>query len=94
MRETLERHRDQIKAELARHQRDYTQLLLDLQGPDARQLREDTRQLDANMRHWRRRLDLFERDLEREPARVREFYEVRVQRVEPVGLVYLWPETN
>ena len=94
LRDTLERHRDQIEAELARHERDYTQLLLDFQGPDARQLREDTRQLDANMRHWRRRLDLFEQDLESEPARVREFYEVRVQRVEPVGLVYLWPETN
>ena len=94
LRDTLERHRDQVKAELARHERDYTQLLLDFQGPDARQLREDTRQLDANMRHWRTRLDQFERDLEREPARVREFYEVRVQRVEPVGLVYLWPETN
>ena len=94
LRNTLERHRDQVEAELARHERDYTQLLLDFQGPDARQLREDTRQLDANMRHWRMRLDQFEQDLEREPARVREFYEVKVQRVEPVGLVYLWPESN
>ena len=94
LRDTLERHRDQVEAELARHERDYTQLLLDFQGPDARQLREDTRQLDANMRHWRTRLDQFEQDLEREPARVREFYEVKVQRVEPVGLVYLWPESN
>ena len=24
----------------------------------------------------------------------RAFYEVRAKRVEPVGLVYLWPETN
>ncbi len=30
----------------------------------------------------------------REPQRIREFYEVRAKRVEPVGLVYLWPETN
>ena len=29
-----------------------------------------------------------------EPARVRDFYEVRAQRVEPIGLVYLWPESN
>ena len=94
LRDTLVRHRDQVEAELARHESDYTQLLLDFRGPDASQLREDTRQLDANMAHWRRRLDDFERDLEREPARVREFYEVKVQRVEPVGLVYLWPETN
>ncbi|MYA86665.1 MAG: DEAD/DEAH box helicase [Acidimicrobiaceae bacterium] len=94
LRDTLERHRDQVEAELARHEREYTQLLLDFQGPDARQLGEDTKQLDANMRHWRTRLDQFEQDLEREPARVREFYEVKVQRVEPVGLVYLWPESN
>ncbi len=36
----------------------------------------------------------FDLDLEREPQRIREFYEVRAPRVEPVGLVYLWPETN
>jgi hypothetical protein len=46
------------------------------------------------MRSWRGRLDQFERDLEREPQRVREFYEVRAHRIEPMGLVYLWPETN
>ena len=46
------------------------------------------------MRYWCRRLDRFERDLEREPARVREFCEVRARRVEPVGLVCLWPEMS
>jgi hypothetical protein len=40
------------------------------------------------------RLDQFDRDLASEPQRLRDFYEVRAQRVEPVGLVYLWPETN
>jgi hypothetical protein len=40
------------------------------------------------------RLEQFERDLEHEPQRIRDFYEVRARRVEPVGLVYLWPETN
>ena len=43
---------------------------------------------------WRRRLAQFDAELEREPARVRAFYEVQATRVEPVGLVYLWPETN
>jgi hypothetical protein len=33
-------------------------------------------------------------DRDSEPQRIREFYEVRAQRVEPVGLVYLRPETN
>jgi len=46
------------------------------------------------MRAWRTRLEQFDHDLEREPQRIREFYEVRARRVEPVGLVYLWPETN
>ena len=46
------------------------------------------------MRGWRRRLEQFDKDLEEEPTRVREFYEVQATRVEPVGLAYLWPETN
>ena len=33
LRDTLERHRDQVEAELARHENEYTQLLLDFQGP-------------------------------------------------------------
>ena len=41
---------------------------------------------------WFTRGTQFDRDLK--PQRIREFYEVRAQRVEPVGLVYLWPETN
>lgn len=55
---------------------------------------EERRQLEADVRAWRLRLEQFERDLEREPSRIREFYEVKAKRVEPVGLVYLWPGTN
>jgi hypothetical protein len=46
------------------------------------------------MSAWRIRLEQFDRDLDQEPQRIIDFYEVRAQRVEPVGLVYLWPETN
>jgi len=46
------------------------------------------------MKSWSTRLELFNRDIKHEPKRIREFYEVRATRVEPVGLVYLWPETN
>ena len=91
---TLTDHRKRVRTELARHQRDFTQLIMEFDTDDDRQRRLDTDQLQANMRHWQRRLDQFDDDLQREPARVRDFYEVRVQRVEPVGLVYLWPETN
>ena len=85
--DTLQRQRRRVVAELDRREADYEQLALAFKEGERRQL-------DADMRHWRRRLAQFERDLEREPARIREFYEVRARRVEPVGLVYLWPETN
>ena len=55
---------------------------------------EERRQLESNMRSWERRLAQFDRDLDSEPDRIADFYEVRAQRIEPVGLVYLWPDTN
>jgi hypothetical protein len=54
----------------------------------------EMRQLEANRRHWNKRLDELESELETEPARIREVYDVRARRIEPVGLVYLWPVTN
>ncbi len=87
LRETLERQRDRVREELAKHDREFKQLTLDFDD-------EDKRQLESNMRSWRTRLEQFDRDLDQEPQRIREFYEVRAKRVEPVGLVYLWPETN
>ena len=35
-----------------------------------------------------------ERDLDSEPEKVRRGYEVQARRLEPIGLVYLWPATN
>ncbi len=87
LRETLERQRARVIEELENYDRKFTQLTLDFNA-------EERGQVEANMRGWRRRLEQFEKDLEVEPARVREFYEVRARRVEPVGLAYLWPETN
>ena len=55
---------------------------------------EEKKQVEANIRAWNRRIDAFDRDIETEPERVRELYKVATRRVEPLGLVYLWPETN
>ncbi|HRY14942.1 MAG: DISARM system SNF2-like helicase DrmD [Candidatus Competibacteraceae bacterium] len=55
---------------------------------------EEQRQLEANRRHWDKRLNALAGELEREPARIREVYAVRATRLEPVGLVYLWPVTG
>jgi superfamily II DNA/RNA helicase len=52
---------------------------------------EERRQLQAERRHWQRRLEALERELKAEPARIQESYAVRHSRVEPLGLVYLWP---
>ena len=87
LRATLERQRDRVVEELDRYDREFSQLTLDFNP-------EERRQVQANMQGWRRRLEQFDKDLEVEPARIREFYEVRATRVEPVGLAYLWPETN
>ena len=84
---TLRRQRERIVEELARHEGQFQQIALDFDE-------DERRELQSNMRYWRMRLDQFDRDLNREPARIRAFYEVQARRIEPVGLVYLWPETN
>jgi ERCC4-related helicase len=54
----------------------------------------ERRQLRADRAHWLKRLERIDRELETEPARVRDGYQVRATRLEPVGLVYLWPVTG
>ena len=87
LRETLERQRQRVKDELTRNEAEFTQLTLGFAD-------DERRQLESNMRAWGARLEQFEVDLAQEPERIRRFYEVRARRVEPVGLVYLWPESN
>ena len=55
---------------------------------------EERKQMEADRRHWSIRLQRLETELREEPQRVRESYEVRAHRLEPVGLVYLWPATG
>ncbi len=52
---------------------------------------DEQRQLDSNRRHWEKRLKAIDRELATEPERIRSVYEVKARRIEPVGLVYLWP---
>lgn len=51
----------------------------------------ERRQRDADRLYWPKRLERLEREIEEEPARIARSYEVRVHRVDPVGVVYLWP---
>ena len=86
--ETLERQRDRVRVQLAEYEgRDLIQLAFGF-------AEEELRQLESDMAEWRRRLAQFDRDLAEEPDRIRAFYEVKARRIEPIGLVYLWPESN
>ena len=84
MRELLQRQRKRI-AEAA--------------GKDDRQLmfnfdEAERRQREADRRAWARRLEAIETELKIEPRRVADTYRVRAIRVDPIGLVYLWPRTG
>ncbi len=67
---------------------DPKQLLLPGIGDDERRERE------ADRRHWQGRLIRLEKEIGEEPARIRASYDVTAHRLEPVGLVYLWPATG
>jgi hypothetical protein len=81
----LEQQRSRI-AKAAEHF-DPSQLALDL-------VPEERREREADRRHWQARLGRLERELGDEPQRLRASYEVRAHRLEPVGLVYLWPASG
>jgi len=79
----LETQRDRIRK--AAETKDTPQFELDLSDQAER------KQRDADRRHWQKRLEGIGKELAEEPGRLAESYEIRAQRLEPVGIVYLWP---
>jgi polyhydroxyalkanoate synthesis regulator phasin len=77
---------EQQRSRIAKAAKEFNpnQLTLDL-------VPEERREREADRRHWEGRLTRLERELREEPQRLRESYDVRAHRLEPVGLVYLWP---
>lgn len=71
---------------------------IDLFGPSAEEMKKqaeiELRQFEADRRSWEAKLLKLQSDLATEPANVRRGYEVQAQRLEPIGVVYLWPATN
>lgn len=86
MREILEQQQKHIESTIERHDRS-PQMVLNF--PD-----EEKRQLESNRRYWDKRLSALRSELISEPARIRAMYEVRAKRIEPIGLIYLWPITR
>lgn len=77
---------DQQRSRIAKAAKDFdpNQFTLDL-------VPEERREREADRKHWQGRLTRLERELRDEPLRLRSSYEVRAHRLEPVGIVYLWP---
>jgi len=65
---------------------------LDVPALDLQKLStQERKQLAADQKHWQRRLETIEAELSSEPKRIQESYRVITHRLEPAGLVYLWP---
>jgi hypothetical protein len=85
----LEDQRRRIEEQIAKLDKPQpVQLSLDLQ------VEEEQRQLAADRRYWPKRLAQLQDELTSEPAKIRRTYEIRARRIDPVGLVYLWPVSS
>ena len=84
MKELLEEQRDRI----LKQEQQYETMQLELFN------REETRQREADRRHWRTRIDQLEQEIRTEPERIQQTYQVKAERIEPVGIVYLWPVSS
>lgn len=85
--ETQKKHIAEMAAKLEKY--DIRQLRLDFGDHE-----DERRQLESNRRYWTKRLAMLDQEFRTEPDRIRELYEVKARRIEPVGLVYLWPVTG
>jgi hypothetical protein len=82
--EVLETQQKRIRAML--DEADTPQIAFRFRGFDD----EERRQLEADKRHWKKRLGEIDAERTGEPARIEASYVVRARRLDPIGLVYLW----
>ncbi|MEQ1885183.1 MAG: DISARM system SNF2-like helicase DrmD [Bryobacteraceae bacterium] len=76
-----------------------TRILATMKNYDDRQQRlefdgEDQlerRQRETDRKYWDRRLTSIDKEIVSQPAQIKAGYVVKAKRMEPVGLVYLWP---
>lgn len=94
----LRRQIDKVREAMRSKQPPAAPAQMDLFGPTDEEIRKqaerELRQFEADRRSWDGKLLRLQNELETEPEKVRRGYEVQARRLEPVGLVYLWPATN
>ncbi|MFO0710815.1 MAG: DISARM system SNF2-like helicase DrmD [Sandaracinus sp.] len=67
---------------------------LDLFADAGAEGRDAKKQAEDELAYLEGRVRTIEKDIESEPAQIAGLYELQRRRLEPVGLVYLWPETS
>lgn len=85
----IDTQRESILAELARRDQQLT-----LGEVAAEFSPEEKRQYESEELHMRARLKTIDNERKDEPNQVQDLYKVSLLRLEPVGLVFLWPETR
>ena len=85
LKETLNDQRKRVLKQIEKYDKKQVQLELDLKDES------EKKQLEANHRGWQKWLENVDGDLAREPKRIEDFYRASSSRIEPIGLVYLWP---
>lgn len=88
----LMEQRKRVETELQKAQgEDWLQQPLPLDDEIRKQEELERRQRKADIKYWNDWLKNVDGDLKREPDRIRDFYSVKSSRIEPLGIVYLWP---
>jgi superfamily II DNA or RNA helicase len=97
IRELTKRGEQEAKAmqQLLTEQRDR---ILQQQNTEHHQLSlfnaDEKRQLEADRRYWEIRVNQLTQEIDSEPERIKQSYQVKATRIEPVGVVYLWPTSS
>jgi hypothetical protein len=89
---------DQLEA-ILRRQREAIREQLNLDAPmlpfkDAELTQGERKQVEEDRRYMEQRLEAIEREIEEEPEDLKSLYEVNLRRLQPVGLVVLWPKAG
>ena len=85
--EILKNQRDAIEHQLKLKA---PQLMLDLETFTI----SEKKQADADKKHMEQRLISIEEEIRNEPSELKALYDVSLPRLQPVGLVVLWPKTR
>jgi len=67
-----------------------TQLTLDFATAE----KADKKQYEDDQKYLKMRLGDIAKELAEEPAQIKQLYEVILKRLEPVGMIYLWPKSK